>query len=187
MPNTILLVDDHPVFRQGLRHILEKNKDLKVVGEAGDGLEAIDRFRELSPDIVVMDINMPNFDGIEATRQILSESPDTRVVALTVHSGKQFVRDMIEAGASGYILKESIPEEMIAGIRKVLSGQVYLSQSISDILISDYKTLISESEPEPDGLSSPILYTKLHPPPIASHIVPRTRLIKCWRMARGIQ
>ena len=147
MPSTILLVDDHPVFRQGLRRILEKEKGLKVVGEAGDGLEAIDRFRDLLPDIVVMDINMPNFDGIEATKKILSKFADTRVVALSVHSGKQFVRDMIHAGASGYILKESIPEEMIAGIRTVLSGDVYLSKSISDILISDYKTLISESEP----------------------------------------
>ncbi len=178
MPKTILLVDDHPVFRRGLHQILEKKKDLKVVGEAGDGLEAIERFRDLSPDIVVMDINMPNFDGIEATRQILAESPDTKVVALSVHSGKQFVRDMIQAGASGYILKESIPEEMIAGIRKVLSGEVYLSQSISDILISDYKTLISEPGRETEDDASPILYTKLHPPPIASHIVPRTRLIE---------
>ena len=132
MPNTILLVDDHPVFRQGLRRILEKEKDLKVVGEADDGLEAIDRFRDLSPGIVVMDINMPNLDGIEATRQVLSEDPDTKVVALSVHSGKQFVRDMIQAGASGYLLKESIPEEMITGIRAVLSGDVYLSKSISD-------------------------------------------------------
>ena len=185
MPSTILLVDDHPVFRQGLRQIIEKEKDLKVVGEAGDGLEAIDRFRDLSPDIVVMDINMPSLDGIKATRQILSEYPDTKVVALSVHSGKQFVRDMIQAGAAGYLLKESIPEEMIEGIRTVLSGDVYLSKSISNILISDYKTLISESEPEPDGLSASILYTKLHHQPIPSHIVPRTRLIEL--LENGVQ
>ena len=185
MQSTILLVDDHPVFRQGLRRILEKEKDLKVVGEADDGMEAIGRFRDLSPDIVVMDINMPNLEGIGATRQILSESPDTKVVALSVHSGKQFVRDMIQAGASGYILKESIPEEMIAGIRTVLSGDLYLSKSISDILISDYKTLISESEPEPDGRPASILYTKLHPPPIPGHIIPRTRLIEL--LENGVQ
>lgn len=103
MPATILLVDDHPVFRQGLRHLLEKEKNLKVVGEAGDGLEAIAQLREMGPDIVIMDISMPNLDGIEATRQILAESPDTRVVALSVHSGKRFVRDMLQAGAAGYM------------------------------------------------------------------------------------
>ena len=108
MKKTILLVDDHPVFRQGLRRILEKEKDLKVVGEAGDGLEAIERFRYLAPDIVVMDINMPNIDGIEATRRILSEFPEARVVALSVHSSKQFVNDMIQAGVAGYILKECV-------------------------------------------------------------------------------
>ena len=178
MPKTILLVDDHPIFRQGLRQILEKEKDLKVVGEAGNGLEAVDRFRDLLPDIVVMDINMPNFDGTQATRQILSEYSDTKVVALSVHSGKQFVRDMIQAGASGYILKESIPEEMIEGIRTVLSGNLYLSESISNILISDYKTLISKSEPGPDELPTSILHTKLRTPPISNHILPRIRLIE---------
>ena len=121
---------------------------------------------------------MPNLEGIEATRQIIAESPDTKIVALSVHSGKQFVRDMIQAGASGYILKESIPEEMVAGIRTVLTGDVYLSKSISNILVSDYKTLISVTAPGPDGLTLPILYTKLHRPPISANIIPRVRLIE---------
>jgi len=151
MPHTILLVDDHPVFRQGLRQLLEKEKDLKVVGEAGDGLEAIERLRELSPDILVMDINMPNLDGIEATKKILEESPDTRVAALSVHSGKRFVRDMLQAGAAGYILKESVPEEMIQGIRTVLSGDVYLSAAISGIVVSEYRKLLSKVGPEADS------------------------------------
>jgi DNA-binding NarL/FixJ family response regulator len=163
MQSTILLVDDHPVFRQGLRHLLEKEKDLEVVGEAGDGQESIGKVRELSPDIVVVDINMPNLDGIEATRQILSESPDTRVVALSVHSSKRFVRDMFQAGAAGYILKESIPEEMIKGIRAVLAGNVYLSQSISDVVVSDYKKLLSVTGPTTEAPTEPILRTKLHP------------------------
>jgi len=145
MKKTILLVDDHPVFRQGLRRILEKEKDLKVVGEAGDGQEAIERFRYLAPDIVIMDINMPNIDGIEATRRILSEFPEARVVALSVHSSKQFVNDMIQAGVAGYILKECVPEEMVQGLRAVLAGEVFLSVSISGIVLSEYKKLMSDA------------------------------------------
>ncbi len=177
MPATILLVDDHPVFRQGLCHLLNKEKDLTVVGEADDGQMAIEQVQRIRPDLVVMDINMPNLDGIEATRQILSEAPETKVVALSVHSGKQFVRDMIQAGASGYILKESIPEEMVAGIQMVLNGDVYLSQSISKILLSDYKALASGSEIHPDESSTQLLYTKLHRPLISATIIPRKRLI----------
>ena len=154
MSATIILVDDHPVFRQGLRHLIDKENDLRVVGEANDGQMAIELVRQKCPDLVVMDINMPYLNGIEATRQIISECSATRVVALSVHSGKQFVRDMIEAGASGYILKESIPEEMIEGIRSVRAGNVYLNKSISRTLVSDYKALASESRSEPDERST---------------------------------
>jgi len=185
MPHTILLVDDHPVFRQGLRLLLEKEKDLKVVGEAGDGLEAIDRLRDLSPDIVVMDINMPNLDGIEATHQILAESPDTRVVALSVHSGKRFVRDMLQAGAAGYILKESVPEEMIQGIRTVLEGDVYLSAAISGIVVSEYRKLLSKAGPEEDSPPRERIFrTKLHRPPVSADIIPRARLIELLEHGR---
>jgi len=178
LPATILLVDDHPVFRQGLYHLLSKEKDLTVVGEAADGRMAIEQVKQKKPDLVVMDINMPNIDGIEATRKIMAAAPQTRVVALSVHSGKQFVRDMIKAGASGYILKESIPEEMVAGIRMVLAGDIYLSRSISKVLVSDYKALASESEPEDVNRPKSILYTKLHRPPITAAIIPRTRLLE---------
>ena len=99
MPTTILLVDDHPVFRKGLRQLLEEEQDFKVVGEAGDGKEAIALVGKLSPDVVVMDINMPNFNGIEATRQIVSDFPETKIVALSIHSGKRFIEDMLRAGA----------------------------------------------------------------------------------------
>jgi ATP/maltotriose-dependent transcriptional regulator MalT len=178
MKHTIALVDDHPVFRQGLRYLLAKEEDLIVVGDAGDGEMGIQLVREKSPDIVVMDINMPNLDGIETTRRILSESPNTKVVALSVHSGKQFIRAMIHAGASGYILKESIPEEMIEGIRTVISGGIYLSRSISHTVISDYRTFLSKSAPDYDPISPTILKTKLHRPEIGSHIIPRVRLVE---------
>jgi LuxR family maltose regulon positive regulatory protein len=119
----ILLVDDHPMLRKGLRLLIESEDGLSVVGESNDGQEAIDRVRELTPDIVVMDINMPNLNGIDATRQILAESPQTRILALSIHSGRQYVENMLEAGAVGYLLKESAPEELIKAIRVCGAGK----------------------------------------------------------------
>ena len=104
-PKSILLVDDHPVFRKGLFSLLEDEDDMLVVGEAGDGQTALALVEELSPDIVVMDVTMPGLNGIEATKRIVAEFPGTLVVALSIHSDKQFVQDMLQAGASGYILK----------------------------------------------------------------------------------
>ena len=178
MQHKIVLVDDHPVFREGLNHLLAKEKDLRVVGEAGDGQMAVEMVLPKIPDLVVMDISMPHLDGIEATRRLLSEAPDTRVVALSVHSGKQFIRDMIEAGALGYILKESIPEEMVEAIRTVLSGNVYLSKTISNVLVLDYKALVSDAQPGSDEPVFSVLYTKLYPPTITADIVPRVRLVE---------
>ena len=136
MTTTILIVDDHPLFRKGLRLIFEEEQDMRVVGEAGDGQEAIERVRELSPDVVVMDISMPNLNGMEATRHILAESPDTKIVALSIHDGKRFVKEMLSPGAAGYILKDSVPEELTNGIRKVIRGEVYLSSVITGVVVS---------------------------------------------------
>ena len=102
MKTTVLLVDDHPVLRKGLGLLLEAEEDIEVIAEAGDGQEAIKMVQEFSPDVVVMDISMPNLDGISATRQIVLESPNTKVIALSIHSGKRFVENMLSAGAAGW-------------------------------------------------------------------------------------
>lgn len=177
MTTTILLADDHPLFRKGLRLLLEETPDMSVVGEASDGKEAIERVRELSPDVVVMDISMPHLSGIEATRQILSHSPKAKVLALSIHAGKRYVRDMLSAGAAGYILKDSVPEEMIQGIRTVLAGDVYLSRSISGIVVSEYKKLLLEAGPTVETPSDPVLHTKLHRPPNHEDHLHRPRLL----------
>jgi len=142
---SVLLADDHAVFRKGLRLLLEAEGDLKVVGEAGNGQEAIDSARRLSPDVVVMDISMPGLSGIEATAHILSASPQTKVMALSVHSGKRFVEDMLRAGAAGYVLKDSAPEELVDGIRTIAGGQVYLSAAIAGVVVSQYVSVLSQT------------------------------------------
>jgi DNA-binding NarL/FixJ family response regulator len=131
MSATIILVDDHPVFRQGLYHLLSREKGMTVVGEADDGQIAIELVRRETPDLVIMDITMPNFNGIDATRHIISEFPDTKIIALSIHSGKRFIEGMLRAGAVGYILKESAPEELLNGVRAVMRDEIYLSSSVT--------------------------------------------------------
>jgi LuxR family maltose regulon positive regulatory protein len=145
MPIKILLVDDHALFRKGLRLLFEEEQDMSVVGEAADGQEALDQVRQLSPDVIVMDITMPNLNGIEATKRILSQFPGTKIVALSIHKERQFVKDMLEAGATGYILKDSAPEELPDSIRKVIQGEVYLSSVITGVVVSEYVNLLSGS------------------------------------------
>ena len=178
MPITILLVDDHPLFRKGLRLLLEAQEDFRIVGEAGDGREAIDRVRTLSPDVVLMDISMPDFNGIDATRRIVSEVPAAKVVALSIHAGKRFVEDMLQAGAAGYILKKSVPEDLVNGIRMVIRGDVYLSPAITGTVVSEYKELLTRSSSTAQMKAAlPILRTKLHRPMLSPDLVPRSDLV----------
>lgn len=143
----ILLVDDHPAFRKGLRLLLEDEGDIQVVGEAGDGETAIRLSEELQPDVIVMDISMPGMGGIEATRTITQASPQTRILAFSMHSGRQFVEGMLQAGVTGYILKESAPEELVDGVRAVAKGETYLSGEVSELIIASYKSMLQQSEP----------------------------------------
>ena len=172
--STILLVDDHPMMRKGLRVLIEQEEGLRVVGEAGDGHEGIDQVRQLQPDVVVMDINMPNLNGIDATRQILKESPKTRVLALSINSGKHFVEEMIEAGASGYLLKLSAPEELILAINALLQGKGYLSADITETVLSRLR----EGRNADTSTLSDSLATKLYRPRLATEVVHRPKLIQ---------
>ena len=140
----ILLADDHKIMREGLRALIEKQGDIAVIGEADDGRTTVRLAQELLPDIVIMDINMPGMNGIEATRQIISRDSRTRVIALSVHSNKCFVSEMLNAGASGYLLKNCASHELVNAIRAVFSNRSYLSPEITDIMIKDYKDMLSK-------------------------------------------
>lgn len=134
----VLIADDHRVILDGLRLLLETRGDIKVLGEAVNGREAVQKARELNVDIVIMDIAMPELNGIEATRQICKLSPATRVIILSMHSTTEHITRAIKAGAQGYLLKESTGLELIDAVRAVSAGRRYMSQKISDILIDDY-------------------------------------------------
>ena len=134
----VILADDHTIIREGLAAILQKHPDIEVVAEAGDGRTTVRLAKKLLPDVVVMDIIMPDLNGIEATRQIIPESPHIKVIALSVHSNKQFVVEMFRAGASGYLLKDCVSEELAYAIRSVAAGQNYISPQIAKLIIKNY-------------------------------------------------
>jgi len=142
----VLLADDHQMVREGLRLLLEQQEGIHVVGEATDGLTAVALARELSPDIVVMDVTMPGLNGIDATRQIINEMKDTRVVALSVHSDKRYVMEMLKMGASGYLMKTSAFDELVQAIIAVANGQVYLSPRVAGYVVDAYRGKTKETE-----------------------------------------
>jgi two-component system response regulator NreC len=152
---TILLVDDHKILRQGLRTLLAKEIDMQVVAEAEDGRDAVRLVREMSPQVVIMDVGMPDLNGIEATRQILQESPETKVIALSMHSDRRFVTNMIKAGASGYLLKDSAFEELATAIRVVMARKTYLSHEIAHVVVKDYVQGGSKDDPSVFSILSP--------------------------------
>ena len=151
MSITVLIAVDHRVILDGLHLLLEAKGDIKVVGEAVNGREAVQKARELNVDIVIMDIAMPQLNGIEATRQICKFSPSTRVIILSMHSTTEHITRAIKAGAHGYLLKESTGMELVDAVRAVFAGHRYMGQKISDILIDDYV----DHHPD-DSLAAPL-------------------------------
>jgi DNA-binding NarL/FixJ family response regulator len=143
---TVFLADDHTVVRDGLRYLLEAQPDLKVVGDAANGREAVRLVKQLRPDVVIMDIAMPELNGIEATQYLSEACLPSQVIILSVHSTSEHIGRALQAGASGFLLKESAGMEVVSAVRAVHSGHRYLSQKISDRLINNYVRKVSETE-----------------------------------------
>lgn len=143
---TILLADDHRVVREGLRTLLSQEADLSVVGEASDGRQVVDLAKSLKPDVVIMDIAMPELNGIEAARLIVAENPRIRIVALSMYADRRFVTQILRAGALGYVLKEAAFEELAHAIRTVAGGKPYLSPSVAGFVVEEF---VQQSSPVP--------------------------------------
>jgi two-component system response regulator NreC len=133
----VLIADDHKIMRAGLRSLLEKQAEFEIVAEAENGRKAVQIAQEQKPDVVVMDVSMPDLNGIEATTQIIESLPETRVIALSMHSDKRFVMGMLRAGASGYLLKDCASQELATAIHQVAGGKKYLSPEITGVVIDD--------------------------------------------------
>ena len=140
----IVLADDHSVVRQGFRRILEAQPDMEIVGEASNGNEAIEVSTRLNPDVVVMDVAMPELNGIEATRRMGEAASRTRVLALSMHKDSVYVREILRAGARGYLLKDAVDEDLIAAVRAVARGEGYLSPGIADAVLTDYRQHVTD-------------------------------------------
>jgi two-component system, NarL family, response regulator NreC len=153
MNTRIVLADDHKIVRQGLRSLLESYKNFEVVAEAENGMTAVRLTKELLPDLVIMDVTMPDINGIEATKQIKTVCPHVKVISLSMHSDKRFVMEMLDAGASGYLLKDCALDELATAINAIMSDQVYVSPSLANVVIKDYSERLDVVTNNPQSLS----------------------------------
>ncbi len=146
MPSTIkiLLADDHTIVRQGLKLILSSQPDLQVVGEAANGREAVELAQKLRPDVVLLDVAMPELNGIEATRRMMETNPRVRILVLSMHKEAVYVREILKAGARGYLLKDVIDTELLNAVRSVARGDGYISPAVSGALLSDYRQNVTD-------------------------------------------
>ena len=152
----VFLVDDHLILREGIRSLLGKVPDIEIVGEADEGGEAVAKVEQLVPDVVLMDITMPGMSGLEATQQIKQKYPQVKVLILTIHETNQYLSQMLQAGASGYVVKTTATSELISAIRAVHQGDVYLYPSITRMLVEDYlhRVKTGEEKTSYEGLTS---------------------------------
>ncbi len=152
----MLLADDHELVRKGLIKLLESYKDLTVVGDAGDGIEAVDKTKELSPDVLVIDLSMPRLSGIEATKIIQRDCPRVKVLVLTMHEKEEYVYQIFKSGAGGYILKDAGKDELATAIRTVAKGEKYFSPRVSEIMVNGYLRKSDTPVQEASGLAEGI-------------------------------
>ncbi len=146
MTTRVLLADDHKILRQGLQTLLQNEPDIEVVGQADNGRDAIELAKELQPDVVIMDVAMPDVSGVEATRELLNAVPTAKVVALSMHSDQRFVAGMLAVGASGYLLKNAAFEELALSIRTVVANELYLSPGITGVVVKDYLNRLGRAQ-----------------------------------------
>ena len=156
MMTKIILADDHKVLRAGLKSMLESEADLEVIAQADDGREVVKLAKKLDPDIVILDIGMPNMNGIQATQHIVAEVPNTKVLALSMHSDHQYVVNMLQAGASGYMLKDCAYEELITAVRAIIAGKFYLSKDITGLVVNDYINKLKDA----NSIGQPVLTSR---------------------------
>lgn len=147
-PIRVLIVDDHTILREGIRSLLERESDIEIVGEAGDGVEAVEKAGELNPDVVLMDIGMPRMNGIEATRKIRQAYPHIRVLILSMHDDEEYVRPLMQAGASGFVLKRSATTDLVVALRAAFQGHTVLAPELAQVAFSD-----GPSKQDYDGLT----------------------------------
>jgi len=150
-----LIADDHQIMREGLRSLLEKEHDIKVLGEAEDGRMIQRMAQELQPDVIIMDVAMPDLNGVEATRQIVAALPGIKIIALSMHDDRRFVLNMLKAGASGYMLKDCAFKDLAKAIRVVMSHKTFLSPEVTDIVVKDYLSTTQPIESSAFNLLSP--------------------------------
>lgn len=155
MATKVLIVDDHEIMREGMSALLRKYSEFEVVGQAADGRQALEMAGQLNPDIVIMDVGMPNLNGIDATKQLLSLHSGLKIMALSTHSDGSVVAKMIKAGASGYMLKESAFDELIEGLNTLLEGKTFLCNKISKVVFSEYVGMVTNPKVKNgDGLTN---------------------------------
>lgn len=142
----VILADDHTIVRHGLSKLLQQEDGMEVIAQAQNGHSTVELTKELSPDMVIMDIGMPDLNGIDATRQIIHDFPHVKIIGLSMHSGSKFVIEMLKAGASGYLLKDCALEELTTAIKTVAAGKIYLSPSITDVVVEKYVRHSKEKE-----------------------------------------
>jgi two-component system response regulator DegU len=146
----IVLIDDHKIFREGVKKVLEMDPTFSVVGEAGDGIEALSLVQEVNPDVIIMDINMPRLNGVEATEEILDFLPDAKIIILSIHDEEAYVYKTLQSGASGYLLKEMDVDSLLEAVRVVSQGGAYIHPKVTGKLIDEFRRIKTERDRERD-------------------------------------